>query len=216
MKREKTDRGSILMETVLVIPLYLALLSGIFWVGDLALLRAKSTFFDRFSAWSSGNRHQRMEGEQSRNFLNGQFLKQSKIGDQTMDSVTAGGNASGNAWLSIFGASGVVSIRPPVWTDAWHRSALLMMEEEDNALQKESFRSREIDAKFPHRVIMREKDSFRENATPRSLAESKSWLHRVYDAPWPSEWTEVKNSTVSGASECRQYERHQAFVQWSE
>ena len=53
------DRGSILMETVLVIPLYLVVLSGIFWVGDLALLRSKSTFFDRFAAWSSGNRFAR-------------------------------------------------------------------------------------------------------------------------------------------------------------
>lgn len=216
MKMKRQERGSILMETVLVIPLYLALLSGIFWVGDLVLLRVKSTFFDRFSAWSSGTRHQRMEGNQSRSFLNSHFLRQNKVGDQSVDSVSTGGAASGNAWLSIFGASGTVSIRPPVWTDAWHRSALLMMEEKDTALQKESFRSREIDAKFPHRVIMREKDSFRENATPRSLAENKSWLHRVYDAPWPNEWTEVKGSKITGASDCRQYERHQAFVQWSE
>ena len=49
--------GSVLMETILVIPLYIAFLSGIFLLGDLGLGRNHLTAADRFGVWLSGTRH---------------------------------------------------------------------------------------------------------------------------------------------------------------
>jgi len=50
-------RGSILLETVLVIPLYMILLGGIFWLGDLILARQQLVTADRYVAWNKGMRH---------------------------------------------------------------------------------------------------------------------------------------------------------------
>lgn len=216
MRKVRQETGSILMETVLVIPLYLALLSGIFWIGDLALLRSKSTFFDRFAAWGSGNRHQELSSGDSQKFLTDCFLSSSKVGQQRVDSVSTAKSPSAEVWSSIVGASSTVSIEPPVWTDAWRRSALALMEGKDSPLPRTSFRSRETDRALLHRNIMRSPNDFREKSTPQSLAEKQEWLSRVYYSKWPDEWTEQKISSVSGASPCMKYERFGAFVKWSE
>ena len=50
----------------------------------------------------------------------------------------------------------------------------------------------------------------------QDLAEKVEWRSRIYDAPLPSEWTGEQKSPVSGGSACLKYERHQAYVQWSE
>ncbi len=50
-------RGSILMETVLVLPLYMILLGGIFWIGDLMIARQKLVIADRYIAWNKGVRY---------------------------------------------------------------------------------------------------------------------------------------------------------------
>jgi len=50
------NRGSVLMETVLVIPLYLLLLGGLFIVGDIMLARFHLSAVERTYAWRGGNR----------------------------------------------------------------------------------------------------------------------------------------------------------------
>lgn len=214
--RKKHDGGSILMETVLVIPLYLAFLSGIFWVGDLALLRSKSTFFDRFAAWGSGNRHQVLSGNASKNLLSSFFLNPGKVGQQKIQGIATAQAPSGDTWSSIFGGTTVVSVVPPPWTDGWRRSASAMLKSNGKPLPETFFRSRETNAPFMHRNIMRAKNDFREKSTPQSLAERLEWLTRVYAASWPEEWTKAESPGVKDASACMKYERHKAFVQWSE
>ena len=209
------DRGSILMETVLVIPLYLVILSGIFWVGDLALLRSKSTFFDRVAAWSSGNRFANGSQSSIKSGLEQNFLQASKVGDQHVDKVnTAKGSSS--AWSAIAGASTTVSIEPPVWTQGWRRVGVAMMETEAAELKKTSFRSREVEADYMHRTLMRTKDSYRDKAKPRALAEQMEWMSRVHMAPWPTEWTKEISSPVSGGKPCLNYDRYMMYVTWSE
>ena len=86
----------------------------------------------------------------------------------------------------------------------------------EETLQKTTLRSREIKEEWMHRVLMRTNQKYREEVTPQDLAERVEWRSRVYDATWPSEWTGEQNSPVSGGSPCLKYERHQAYVQWSE
>ena len=208
--------GSILMETVLIIPLYLVALSGIFWVGDLALLRSKSTFFDRVSAWCSGNRHDEKSSSSIQNDLKQNFLEASKVGDQQVDYVRLRPKASGQAWSFIAGASVTVSAEPPVWTQSWYKVGLLMMESPDQELKKRSFRSREVESEWMHQTLMRTSDKYRDSVTPKQLAEKMEWLNRVYGSPWPDSWTQVNSPSVSGGSPCMKYERHNKYVDWSE
>lgn len=215
-KSVHSARGSILMETVLVIPLYLVLLSGIFWVGDVALLRSKSTFFDRFAAWSGGNRHDSGSSSSIKSALESGFLQKERVGDQHVDSVRTASGVSGKDWSFLAGGTVEVSIEPPVWTQGWRKSGMIMMESDAGDLKRTKFRSRELDAEWMHRTLMRTKDTYRDTVKPQALAEQKTWLTRVYDGSWPDQWTKEKNRSVSGASNCMKYERFSAYVRWSE
>jgi hypothetical protein len=45
------------METVLAIPLYMIVLGGIFWIGDLIVTRQQLVIADRYVAWNKGLRY---------------------------------------------------------------------------------------------------------------------------------------------------------------
>ncbi len=49
--------GSVLLETILVIPLYIIILGGIMWIGDLTIVRQKALTADRYLAWNKGMMH---------------------------------------------------------------------------------------------------------------------------------------------------------------
>ena len=46
-----------MLETLLVIPLYLVLIGGTLWIGDLILSRQRLVGADRYGAWNAANRH---------------------------------------------------------------------------------------------------------------------------------------------------------------
>jgi hypothetical protein len=45
------------METVIAIPLFMIMLGGIFWIGDLTVTRQRLVAADRYVAWNSGLRY---------------------------------------------------------------------------------------------------------------------------------------------------------------
>ncbi len=49
--------GSVLMETVLAIPVLLTLLGGVMWIGQLQLNRSRLLAADRYVVWNAANRH---------------------------------------------------------------------------------------------------------------------------------------------------------------
>lgn len=55
--RHGSTSGTILLETLLVLPLYMVLLGGIFWLADLAIARHRLLVADRYAAWTLADRH---------------------------------------------------------------------------------------------------------------------------------------------------------------
>lgn len=55
--RRSARQGAVLMETVLVIPLFMILLGGLSWIGDLMITRQKLLVADRYVAWNNGLRY---------------------------------------------------------------------------------------------------------------------------------------------------------------
>lgn len=49
--------GSILLETVIAIPLFMILLGGIMWIGDLMVTRQKLVVADRYVVWNQMSRY---------------------------------------------------------------------------------------------------------------------------------------------------------------
>ncbi len=83
------ERGSVLMETVIAIPLYIVLIGGMFWLGDLLLAKHKLVTADRYAAWNAGNRHAGGTGGIKDKIQNTLFA-QSKVGDQKVQSIKFG------------------------------------------------------------------------------------------------------------------------------
>ena len=54
-RREKNDRGVILLETLLTLPVYLVMLAGLFWLGELCMARLTLTHAERLRLWEKGN-----------------------------------------------------------------------------------------------------------------------------------------------------------------
>ena len=74
------------METVIAIPLFLVLIGGLFWLGELTLARHRLTASDRFAAWNIGNRH--LEGAGSiQPDLEEHMFNPERVGQQTIVSI---------------------------------------------------------------------------------------------------------------------------------
>ncbi len=78
--------GSVLMETVLAIPLFLVLIGGIFWLGELMLAKHQLTAADRFAAWNAGNRHLgTTSGIQAK--LQNELFSPQRVGEQLIEGI---------------------------------------------------------------------------------------------------------------------------------
>lgn len=53
----KNTRGVIMMETILTLPIYIILLAGVFYLGELGISRLSLTHGERLRLWESGLRH---------------------------------------------------------------------------------------------------------------------------------------------------------------
>jgi len=61
------DRGSVIMEFLMVLPIYFALMGGTFWIGELLLGRDDLLFSDRLAAVHWGVRHDRDSDKRNQN-----------------------------------------------------------------------------------------------------------------------------------------------------
>ena len=57
MKIAKQERGVIMMETILSLPIYIIMLAGLFWLGELAMTRIALANGENFALWEESNRH---------------------------------------------------------------------------------------------------------------------------------------------------------------
>lgn len=53
----KNERGVVMMETILMLPVYLIIFGGLFWLGDLCLARLAFTEGETLRMWEEGLRH---------------------------------------------------------------------------------------------------------------------------------------------------------------
>ena len=80
LEKLKTNRrGIVLMECILVLPIYLALLGGLFWIGDMGQSRNKIICGEQYYSWNSGMRH---SGAASGN------IAKNRIGETYFDNIS--------------------------------------------------------------------------------------------------------------------------------
>jgi len=101
VNREGDDRhGSVLMETVLAMPLLLVLLGGVMWLGQLQINRARLAVADRYIAWNVANRHRGIAHGVARAELQVEPIFYAGLGEQ-LSSPVRPNIVSGGFWRTV-------------------------------------------------------------------------------------------------------------------
>lgn len=215
------DRGSLLMETVLVIPLYLVLIGGIFWLGELMLAKQKLVIADRYAAWNLGNRHRSGVSPQTiQNELQQSLFPSDRVGQQSIDAVTTRQAGENSDWSGPVGATVKLKVAMPSWTKGWLKLASVLwggkMPDETVDLV-----GRDIDDELHHVLLRRTKYGMTgaRSWEPGALAEENArvWDNKVYQANWPTVTSFASGGSGDGSSpSVQEYQRFGKYEDWSE
>lgn len=217
--------GSILMETLLVLPLFMVVLGGMFWIGDIKLARQKLMMADRYAAWNAGNRHRSGKGGIDGEIRNA-FFRQAEIGDQ---SLTGAEYECGESvgWSAFVAATARARIAMPEWTRGWLAGSP-EWERVQSPVATETLTGRVVGDRGRHVVLMRNR--FGENAyrnprwSPRMLADwSMPWDPFVWREFWPGVGdmkalppTALLSRWSPSGPPGYEHRRHGAYIGWSD
>jgi hypothetical protein len=109
----KKEAGSVLLETVIAIPLFMLLIGGTIWIGQLSYDKQKLVIADRYVAWNVGNRAN--PGFRSTDIaqdVHDKFFAGLSTERPTIDSPSGTKNRWGHeAWAGV-----ELGVFMPVWT----------------------------------------------------------------------------------------------------
>jgi hypothetical protein len=224
--RDAERAGSILLETLLVLPLYLVALGGMLWIGDIKLARQKLVVSDRYAAWNAGNRHR-----SSKSGIDGEirhaFFRFEEIGRQSLAGVAyEGGEAI--AWSAPVGAAVTLRMAMPEWTRGWLAGSALWSAAAAPA-GAETLTGRRVEQASRHVVLMRNRYGEAAYRSPRWLPAmladwSRPWDEYVWREPWPAT-DDLKGMSADGLRPYTrapsgpagyEHRRHGGYVRWSD
>lgn len=199
--------GVVLMELVLSISLFLVLVGGTMWVGELYLARNKLMIADRYAVWNGGNRHFKAKG-----FIQGTIQEElfppERVGSQEIAGITWE-RGPAERWYFPVGSTVLLVAEMPMWTRGWLASGAWWTPPRF-PYPVRVFTGRDEDAADPpsHAAMMvRSKHGEEAYRTwhPRDLVgirgimpppnPSAVWNLHVYREPWP-ELSEMQGSSA--------------------
>ena len=219
-KNAVAERGSVLMETVLVLPLYIAFFSGIFMLGDLESGRNRLTAGDRFAVWASGNRHAESDDGQVKSAADAAFFPSGEFAEGTGLKSFSSANRKVDFYSVVRGASELKLVLP-VWAVQSRKGALKFFADIGTSVDEDkwdniSFRAREIDGKYTHSVLMRGKYDERDRSG-RELAQGAPLWYVEYRTAYVARNGEPNDrpSSPGSAVSVSEYVRNPQYEQWS-
>ena len=204
----KGDTGSVMMETVLVLPLYIAFFSGIFLVGDLQVCVGRLYSADRTVVTHNSNRHvsTKLTNDTLSQLVfrgNGKSLD---YGDQTKIKSFSVKNEDTNWGQRVEGNSNL-TFTLPTWTIGWQKAVNHIFNNEKNNSKDKSTVS--LDGYY---VFMRRKDDSREDKNGGTYGRGLKW-YSTYGKPFlPG----TAPAGLSGVSSMGDYNRFSQYVLWSD
>lgn len=216
-------RGAILMEFVIGMFLFLVLIGGIFWVGEIYLARNKAILADRYASWAGSNRHDGAKGA-IQGTLEVIYYPNAKVGPQEIATVQFA-QETADHWYDGNGSRVDVDVEMPVWTEGWLRSGQNWDSRVIEAKERIQGRAFEIGLGAFHSVLLARNpisDIGWRTFTPGELA-ADAWRKvngqgfRNYDllTPWATERMRDTGMPIVRPIAVM-HERHEAYVDWSE
>jgi len=151
------QQGSILMETLLVIPLFMILLGGTFWIGELMIARQKLVICDRYIAWNKGLRYDdkgAIDAGTVRHLFftepNGTVLKNHRV------TSSSGAITKDFDWSHAAEGQAKIDVKMPDWTRFMFNPGRVMFNSGEPYYQALSMQGRDKDDQ-KHLVVMRTK-----------------------------------------------------------
>ena len=162
------------METLMVIPLFIAFLSGIYLLGDLALGRNRLSAADRFAVWFSGCRHTEKEDDAVKKETSGIFFPSGEFADGTGLQSFRSRHVKVD-WYALVRGAAELKMVLPVWAAGCRKGVIQLFSGVGSAPDKNLWDNvllpaREINEPDTHSVLMRTRYDKREK-TARQLAQ---------------------------------------------
>ena len=178
----RAERGSILMETLLTIPLFIAFFSGIFVLGEMELGRSRLTAADRCALWYRACRLADADDNGARDEISQTFFEDGSFADKTkLEKFSSRENAAG--WYGLFRGTAELKMELPVWAAGTRKGVIELLGGEGldkNEWDDLTFKARETGNDPTHSVLMR-RDYREREKKPQVL--SGTWMNE-YRTPY--------------------------------
>ena len=192
MERRRGEQGSILMETVIAIPLYMIMLGGILWIGDLIVTRQQLVIADRYVAWNKGLRYDD-RGQTDAGTVHRLFFSEANGSPSQYHRPTSSDGKIDQAYDWSHKASGQVRLdmRMPEWTRYLFNAGQVMYESGVPLEQASAMQGRDKPDQR-HVVLMRTKEEAKTSyirnkyGVLNSAQVAKKWK-QIAEEKWPYE-----------------------------
>jgi len=212
-------RGSVLMETVLVIPLYIAFLSGICLLGDLVLGRSRLTAGDRLAVWNAGCRHLGKGDSAVKKSVSQVLFGQGEFAPGTeLSSFSSTKNGTG--FFAVVSGAAKLKMVLPDWAVLCRKGALVCFAGIGSGPQEEmwdkvSFAARKVESGGTHTVLMRRRYDERDRSASLLAVGGPRW-YREFRQPYVTGKGALSDRPGSYfVCEGSRYDRLSQYVNWS-
>jgi len=216
---KRGERGSVLLETLLAIPLYIAFFSGVYLLGDLGLGRARLTAADRFSVWTAGCRHEEKDDEAVKKTATESFFPQGDFAEGTkLDSFRS--RKEKVNWYALVRGTASLKIVLPVWAVQGRKGAIRLLADigtkPDEAMwDNVSFKARTVDEPETHSVLMRTGYEIREKSGRELAQGAPQWYLEYRTAYIDKKGNPGDRPGTLSVCSGTEYQRSPSFTTWS-
>lgn len=220
LKNIAERRGSVLLETVLVIPLYIAFFSGICMLGELAYSRVRLASADRYAVWLAGTRHEARDDDDIRNDASGAFFPSGDFSKGTeLKSFRSSLNASD--WYAVVSGGASLKAVLPLWATGTRKGVIRILAGEEGGKPDENlwddaaFKAREIESEDTHSVLMRREYDIRDKSGEELSQGEPLWFAEYRTAYIDRKGNPNDRPSALQVSSCQLYMRNPQYVGWS-
>ena len=220
LKKYRKCTGSVLMETVLVIPLFLAFFSGVCMLGELTYSRIRLSSADRYSVWLAGIRHEKKSDDEIKGDASNAFYPSGDFSTGT-ELKSFRSSLTASDWYAVVSGGAELKAVLPVWASGTRKGVIQILAGEDdgkpdaNLWNDISFKAREINGEDTHSVLMRQEYDIRDKSGEKLAQGAPLWFVEYRTAYIDRKGNPNDKPSSLTVTSCSQYMRNSQYVGWS-